>query len=78
MREKALRQLESMPSSAADIEESLRKKDESTALALGRMFGEATPVERALGVSQKAAVSPGTVSDVAETALMLSPYILGA
>ena len=77
MRKKALRQLESMPSSEAAIEESLRKKDESTALALGRMFGEATPVERALGVSQKAAVSPGAVSDVAETALMLSPYILG-
>lgn len=77
MRGKALRQLESMPSSAADIEESLRRKDESTALALGRMLGEATPVERALGVSQKATISPGVVSDVAETALMLGPYILG-
>jgi hypothetical protein len=77
IRKRALRQLETAPRSAGDIEESLRKKDESTALALGRMFGDATPVERALGATQRATVSPGAVSDVAETALMLSPYILG-
>jgi hypothetical protein len=76
-RAKSLKELEAQPRDPSSIEENLRAKDESTAMSLGRMFGEPTPTEDALGLVRKAQVSPQLVSDVTETAFALAPYLMG-
>lgn len=64
-RSKELDRLASLPPADDDVRAELRARDRSTALELGKQYGDSGPIERATVRTKQIDVSPATVAEIA-------------